>query len=234
MTTTVVIRSNAATVSDVLVRDLGEFIPSGGTSVSYTNRAAIANIAVSVDVRTLATDDAFGANNSTLIINDGTNDIAQADIDAFLDNAPSNGDDTPFGFLQRDEDGNPPPLDRSIATATATTTTTSTTYVLTNSMTLTPSAGTYMVWFSGSVTNGTNDVNIDMSIFAGGVQDAASERTCRTLQLSSFAIDGQTIIPFCCVAEVTVNGSQDIEGRWKTSAGTSQMFERTLLIVRSA
>jgi hypothetical protein len=104
------------------------------------------------------------------------------------------------------------------------TTTTSTTDVLVDSMTITPPAGTYAVWFAGSTENGNYPRENLMSIYAGGVREEDSE-----VHSSWYRSD----IPsaFCCVAKVTVNGSQAIEGRWRVSSGTGLMRHRTLLII---
>jgi hypothetical protein len=119
-------------------------------------------------------------------------------------------------------------VDTSEVTATATTTTTSTTDVLVGSMTTTPAAATYLVWFAGSVTHGTNNANIYISIYAGGTQVAASE----ILLAHKWASNGDTD-SFMCIARVTVNGSQTIEGRWRTSSGTATMYQRTMTLVKS-
>ena len=39
---------------------------------------------------------------------------------------------------------------------------------------------------------------------------------------------------FCCVAVVTVNGAQSIEGRWRVSAGTGTMYVRGLTLLKVA
>lgn len=88
------------------------------------------------------------------------------------------------------------------ATATDDITTSSTTDVVATGMTLTPPAGTYLVWFSGSFNN-TNDVTF-VSIYSNGVQSQSSEERNE---------GGSALIPFNSVAKVTVNGSQAIEGR---------------------
>ena len=116
------------------------------------------------------------------------------------------------------------------ATATTTTTTTATTDTQTNSMTLTPVAGTYMVWFSGSVTDNTRGASIYTSIYSAGAQVAYSE------QESNVGGDDVNtwigVLPFTCIAKVTVNGAQAIEGRWRVSTGTGTMYERTLTLLR--
>jgi len=114
---------------------------------------------------------------------------------------------------------------QSNATATGDITTPSLVDVLATGMTLTPAAGTYMVWFSGSSANSNNNNTNYMSIWAAGVQVAASEER----MIMAAASKSQ---PFCCVAVVTVNGAQAIEGRWRVSANTGTMHQRTLAILK--
>ena len=111
-------------------------------------------------------------------------------------------------------------------TATANTTTTSATDLLVNAMTLTPAAGTYMVWFTGSVEHDTNNSFVFTSIYSGGVQVAASER-----QFERGGAQGDVGASFACVARVTVNGAQAITGQWRTDAATATMHERGLHLI---
>jgi hypothetical protein len=113
-----------------------------------------------------------------------------------------------------------------LAEATATTTTDSTNYVLMDTMTITPAAGTYDVMFRTSIANSSTSSNYTC-IYAGGVVDAAS-----VVRLG--VVNQTTGIPYpCfCMARVTVNGSQAIEGRWKVSTGTATAYERNLKIVK--
>jgi hypothetical protein len=112
------------------------------------------------------------------------------------------------------------------ATATVDTTTTSATDVLVNAMTLTPPAGTYAVSFTGSTDHSANNGAGQMSIYAGGVQVASSERG-----FMRGAGQGNVTVSFACTAIVTVDGVETIEGQWRTAASTFTMHERTLLIV---
>ena len=116
-----------------------------------------------------------------------------------------------------------------LATATGDTTTTSAVDVLVNAMTLTPAAGTYMVWFTGSVDHSSTDDAMEMSVYAGGVQDATSER-----RVQRGAGQGNVTVPFTCMAKVAVNGAEAIEGQWRTTAATATMHERTLAIMKVA
>lgn len=109
--------------------------------------------------------------------------------------------------------------------STSTITTTSTTDILATGMSITPETGTYLAIFSSSVTNSANNQDVFASIYVDGVQVAASERAIRSLPSN----DGAA---FACVAEVTVNGSQAVEGRWRVSGNTGSMYPRTLVLVK--
>lgn len=110
------------------------------------------------------------------------------------------------------------------ATATADDTTASLVDVVAAGMTLTPPAGTYLVWFSGSV-EGDGSGNIFVSIYSGGVQVPSSEEIILLLPTGS---------PFASIAKVTVDGTQTIEGRWRVDGGTATMNQRNLTIIQVA
>lgn len=104
------------------------------------------------------------------------------------------------------------------AVAVVDTPTASPTDELVDSMSITPPQGSYLVSFTGSVEHSAAG-DTEVSVYAGGVQDAASER--RVKDSGAFA----------CSALVTVNGSQAIEGQWRTSAPTATMHERHLVAI---
>ena len=96
-----------------------------------------------------------------------------------------------------------------------------------NAMTITtPPAGTYMVWFTGSVDHSSSNDDIFTSIYSGGVQVASSER-----QWHRGGNQANVTSSFACVAIVTVDGAQSIVGEWRTSGATATMHERTLHII---
>ena len=97
----------------------------------------------------------------------------------------------------------------------------------TTPMTVTPAAGTYLVSFEGSVSHSSSNADMHMSIYSAGSQVAASEREAKR-----GAGQGDVTIPFKCSAKVTVNGSQAIEGMWRTSTSTATMYERQLTILK--
>lgn len=110
---------------------------------------------------------------------------------------------------------------RTPVTATGTITTTSTAFVLATSMTDTPPAGTYLVFFTGSVfevITGVGDF-LEMAIYAGGVQNADSLVRCA---------DGANFdTAFCAVALVTVDGTQAVEGRWRVAVAVANTGSMT-------
>jgi len=114
----------------------------------------------------------------------------------------------------------------AIAEATGDTSTTSTADVAVPDMTLTPAAGNYLVWFSSSVEVTDNGEQVFTSIYAGGTKQLASER-----QIGFFR-SNDARMNFSCMAYVTVNGVQAIEGRWRTSVGTATMHQRTLVLLK--
>lgn len=118
------------------------------------------------------------------------------------------------------------------ANATSTTTTTSATDVLIASMTLTPVAGTYFISFCGSFTHSANNATITYTLYA------ATAAITGTAMVAEPTIQGglTPTLPFsqpgCVTGFGTVNGSQAIETRWKTSGATATVGTRILNILR--
>jgi hypothetical protein len=111
--------------------------------------------------------------------------------------------------------------------ASTQTSTTSATYVLVDSMTITPPAGTYLVTFVTTLEHSDNGSEIYFSIFAGGTQVVSSEQRIVQSRWVNATIMGTTI------GEATVNGSEAIEVRWYTiTSGTAYCNNRTLGVLR--
>lgn len=115
--------------------------------------------------------------------------------------------------------------------ATATTTTNSGTDALMNSMTITPVSGTYLVWFSTDLNSPTAGAVISLSYYIGGSQKADSLRKVMPFAGGTLTVGNQRI-GVALNGVVTVNGSQAIEVRWSTSAGTMTAAARTMNILR--
>ncbi len=97
-------------------------------------------------------------------------------------------------------------------------------------MTLTPGAGDFLVWFSGSVVGSDSGSYQRVSIYVDGVKVPESER--EVFQESSI-ID--TDFNIHTHASVTgVGAGQAIEIRWhRSGSGTATMHERTLVVQRA-
>jgi len=122
-------------------------------------------------------------------------------------------------------------LNTSFVTATTTTSTTSNSYVVIDSMTITPSSGVYQVIFSssGNVTN--NGANGDYAIHVNGTIVAHSERFLGYGGGSSFANARNVIYT---IAEVTVTGTEAIDVRYQINAGSFQIYPRSLHLLRTS
>ena len=108
-------------------------------------------------------------------------------------------------------------------------TTTSTTHVLATGMTTTLPAGTYLVFWAATLsTDSTSDRKSYIQIYAGGAAQATEAETER----GDSSTDNR--IGCTCYARVTVNGSQAIEGRWRTEGSTGEMYNRNLAWIKVA
>lgn len=87
---TLVIKSNASQATDVTIRDMGIIIPNSGGSETFTDIRNFQSATDSFDLQNFVTDNAFGVNSSTLILADGTNNIAQGDALNFLNQISNN------------------------------------------------------------------------------------------------------------------------------------------------
>ncbi len=106
-------------------------------------------------------------------------------------------------------------------------TSTSATDVLLTGMTITPIAGTYKVYVITTSNNSGNNTNF-FSIYKGGVQVANTEKPVARIS-NTFAL---VRLGYEMICEVTVNGSEAIEIRWRRNAGTASCYSRELSILR--
>ena len=109
--------------------------------------------------------------------------------------------------------------------ATADVTTTSTSDVVISGMSITPGAGDYLVFFTGSVENTNNNKQETVSIYKNGVQIAAS-----VIQGNA---TGGSAIPVASNAYITGLGAgQAIDVRWNVTGNTGTFHQRTLIVQR--
>lgn len=181
-------------------------------------RVQVGNLPAGVD--TTAIHKATAAEIST--ITEKTVPVA-ADLLLIEDSAAANA-------KKRVQLGNIPAGSSTIAEATDTITQTAATDAIAagtgTSMTITPTAGVYLVTFSGSITNDTNGGTTYCSIWYNGLQVTSSERRYNR------GGSQQQTVPFCCVARVTAAGGIAVEGRWRvsTAGNTGTMYQRNILI----
>lgn len=109
-------------------------------------------------------------------------------------------------------------------------TTTSLTDVVVTGMTITPAAGSYLVLFSTFLRHSNGNATINMSIYVGGVQVATSNRQAIPFVGALSAITQS--MPLAINEWITVDGTQAIDVRWKTSTGTATAGAGTFTIVK--
>ena len=117
----------------------------------------------------------------------------------------------------------------SETTATVDTSTTSATYTQINSMVITPASGTYLVIFSSSGAGDSTGADATYAIHKAGTIIQHSERNL------NFGGGGQTNnfdTSLHTIAVVTVNGADIIDIKYKTSAGTFTIHERSLELIK--
>jgi hypothetical protein len=106
-------------------------------------------------------------------------------------------------------------------------TTTSTTDVAMTTMTVTPTAGTWAITFTGTANSSTTGAQITTNVYLGGVVVANTTRAS-----VSVAASADTTLSNGGV--LTCNGSQSVAVFWKTSAGTGTVKNRNLTALRVA
>lgn len=115
--------------------------------------------------------------------------------------------------------------------ATSNATTSSGTDALMTSMTSTPVAGTYLVWFSCDLNSPTGGAVVSVSYYIGGSQKADSLRKIMPFAGGTLTAGNQRVA-VAINGVVTVNGSQAVEVRWSTSSGTITAAARTMNLLR--
>ena len=129
---------------------------------------------------------------------------------------------------RNDDGGETGPSDTTEVSATGSTTTTLlSTYEALLGMSITPGAGDYLVWFSGTLRNSSTGTQY-VSLFLDSSQIMHTERQMTT----------EVSIPntrFVTAIHAYISGVADGEAinvQWHTSAGTATMLERTLTVTK--
>jgi hypothetical protein len=211
--TTIVVVSNATA-------------PSSGQALVATSSTAatwqsVSTLTSTAPVNVDAADAAVGV-GTTAARHDHKHDVNHA---APVSTGSANADGTATTLALSDHVHLALPVVTEVS-MTSTITTNSTSDVLMTGMTITPAAGNYMVWFTGDIYNNQSSSNMIADIWAAGTVVTASERTLVSSNTTNH-------FNFATQAKVTVNGSQAIEGRWRTVSGnTNTNTRRTLSIMR--
>ena len=188
-------------------------------------------LAVVLTGLSVATSSAITAADSVLIalgkLQAQLNTIAVTVIPSGTGTANAAGTST--AYARADHAHNTVVTDTAVS-ATANTTTTSTTPVLMASMTITPIAGKYFVSGGTSAQSSANGAEIDLMIYSGGTLLTGSTRTI--MPKTGNQDPATTPRGINTSGVVTVNGSQAIELRWNTTAGTATARERSMSILR--
>lgn len=111
-------------------------------------------------------------------------------------------------------------------------TTTSGTDALLTTMSITASAGTYILWFSTSITSNNAGAAITVSLYNNGTQDAST-----VMKISPF--DGGTLSATTARGGVSINRTITVVSgatqiRWSTSGGTATCGPRVMTMLRIA
>jgi hypothetical protein len=99
-------------------------------------------------------------------------------------------------------------------------------------MTLSPSAGKYLVTFSTVISQDTVGASVFVSIYKGGSQVSGSERVIQPR--NSTGNSTLNTIPVAVNAIVTVTNGQSIDIYWRTSGGTATAKARIIDIIKIA
>ena len=119
----------------------------------------------------------------------------------------------------------------TVVSANSNLTTTSTNDIVLTGMSITPVSGTYQVIGTTTFQHNTNNALAFLSIWIGA-QVASSQVSATPQPQAGIGSSLNLNIPATSIAEVSVNGSQAIELRWRTSAGTATSLNRVLMIQR--
>lgn len=128
-------------------------------------------------------------------------------------------------FLAKSDHVHDTVISNSSVTSITNATTTSATDVLITSMTLTPAAGIYLALYEGIANDTTIAATTVFSLYIDNTQVTNSERALVATSSSQF-------LSVSTFAIITVNGTQAINARYRTTAGTLTAAGRSLTLVR--
>ena len=125
-------------------------------------------------------------------------------------------------------------LNATSITATSSVTTTSATYSIITSMQTTPAAGTYLLSFNCNASIG-NDTSGDIAVFVGGTEQTIFTRRVAIDAAGFIGAVASMETVFSTISFITVNGSQQVDIRFRENGGgTLGVSERVLTLIPAA
>ena len=187
-------------------------IVSGNVGIGNTSAASLLTVGSSSQFQVNSTGNIVKLNNvttsfpssqgaaSTVLTNDGSGNLSWGSVSATS-------------------------LTNNVVTAAGTITTTSTSDVAVTSMTLTPAAGTYLVFFTSDLSLSVAGGTVYTSVYFNGTQQTNSMQTY---------VNASTGNRFSCnnQAKVVADGTHAITIDWKVSSGTATMGNRSMILLR--
>ena len=118
--------------------------------------------------------------------------------------------------------------------ATTNTTNSTTDTLLTNSITGTPSAGTWLITFSCSMgNNGTTGARTFVNLYKGPSGSTTKVANTERSVKNGSGSQAQSVIGSASFQTIqTFNGTDIFEIRWRVSGGTSTIYDRTLTAIK--
>ena len=201
----------------------GQLKDAGNTTVSIS---LAGDQFTEIEFAVQATDNATGSGDYCFRLYDTT---GQTTLDTYTNYAQvkiTGQDLTQTHYRWRNDDGAESGPGPDQATATTSTTEKPTSYEVVDSMTVTPGAGDFLVWYSSSLESDYGDETPTVAIYGNGSAVAHSER-------QFYAESSIPDMPIGMMTHAYISGlgaSEDIDVRWmNTDSDNMTMHERTLV-----
>lgn len=117
-------------------------------------------------------------------------------------------------------------IDATIKDKDTTTTTASTSYVDMANMSRTPTAGTYLVQFSATVSNSDATKSVSVQLTGSAIVNASVREISCTAANEKHQVH--------CAGVISVDGLTAIKTQWKVAGGTGSCYQRQLIVTKIA
>jgi hypothetical protein len=220
-----VIKSTTSTSTPPNAVPLAIFSSNGAAITALSDNRTLLNVNLmfgsSSDIHNLTPDLSASAGSTNKYADAGhVHNVPTATVN---DTGIANDQGSAASFARSDHVHNTV-ISNNKAASTSSATTSSASNSAIASMTVTPVAGTYVVFFEGVFSNSVNNALTTFSIYSDASQISDSIRIFKT----------QNNLNLGCrsTAVITVNGSNVITAQWNTSTGTSTIVGRSLMAIR--